>query len=300
MKGATRQYQRPAGGAVRRVPIAASRGASRTARVREPVAWGRLLRLVLLGIGAVVLAACIGVAALTLKKMEFPVKRVAIHGNFVHVSREHVSSAIEPYASVGFFRVDLDAIKTELETLDWVYSANVRRVWPDGLVVKIVEQAPIARWGDNALINRAGGVFAPKDMHQVGDLPLLRGPERSAGALMHNYREFTQLLRPLGVGLKALEMDAKGAFTVYVGDGIPVILGTHQIMDKMRRFAWVYGAKLSQNMKDVERVDLRYANGLAVKWKPKAQELPATSLVNGAPIANDAHTSEPEEQTSSP
>lgn len=297
--GATRP-NRPAGGRPARRPAPAARGATRTQRVREPVAWGRLFRMLMLGVGTAVVVACISVAVLTVKKMEFPVKRVAIHGNFVHVSRDRVAATIEPYASVGFFAVDLDAIKIELEKLDWVYSANVRRVWPDGLVVKIVEQTPIARWGDHALINRAGGVFAPADMQQIGDLPMLRGPERSAGALMHNYREFTQLLRPLGLSLKALEMDAKGAFTVYVGDGIPVILGTHQTMDKMRRFAWVYGAKLNQNMNNVERVDLRYTNGLAVKWRPKAQELPATSLVHGAPVANDANASAQEEQTSSP
>lgn len=283
----------------RRTPIS-SRGATRTRRERQPVNWGRMLRLSLLGIGSAVVVACIAVAVLTFKKMEFPVKRVAIHGNFVHVSREQVAAVIEPYASVGFFAVDMDAIKDGLESLDWVYSANVRRVWPDGLVVRIVEQVPIARWGERGLINMAGGVFAPKDMHSLGELPHLRGPERSAGALMNHYREFTQLLRPLGLSLRALEMDAKGAFTVYVGDGIPVILGTHRTMEKMQRFARAYAAKLSQNIGNVERVDLRYTNGLAVKWKAPAQELPATTLVTGAPGAGDASQNPAEEQTSSP
>lgn len=283
----------------KRLP-ARSRGATRERRERAPIAWGRLLRLSLLAIGSALTAACLVVAVDTVRKMDFPVRKVAIHGPFKHVERQQLVGVIEPFTAVGFFAVDLDGIKTALESMDWVYGASVRRVWPDGLAITITEQAAIARWGDRALINRAGQVFSPRALGDLAGLPRLSGPDRNSATLMHNYREFTQLLRPLGLPLSALDMDAKGAFTVYVAGGVPIVLGSQQIMEKMQRFARAYQVRLASNFTAIERVDLRYANGLAVKWRHQEQVLPAASQLQNNTTGGGPDIPAAEEQTSSP
>lgn len=81
--------------------------------------------------------------------------------------------------------VDPGAVAARLEALPWVRSASVRREWPDGVRVEIVEQAPAAvvalpddggpaaasdRW---ALVDRAGRVLADASSQPAGLVELV-------------------------------------------------------------------------------------------------------------------------------
>lgn len=81
--------------------------------------------------------------------------------------------------------VDPGAVAARLEALPWVRSASVRREWPDGVRVEIVEQTPVAvvalsgdggpaaasdRW---ALVDRAGRVLADAPSQPSGLVQLV-------------------------------------------------------------------------------------------------------------------------------
>ena len=168
---------------------------------------------------------------------------------------------------------DLAEFKRLLEQQPWVNEVAIRRSWPDRLQVRVREQRPVARWGEQGLVNEQGVIFSPADQFakqrqaEFTALPQLSGPEHRSLSLMAQYRDFNQLLRPLGVSLTGLEMEARGAWTLQLNNGIRLIIGRGQSIDKLQRFGQVYDAVLKRYAERIDQVDVRYTNGLAVTWR---------------------------------
>jgi cell division protein FtsQ len=57
---------------------------------------------------------------------------------------------------------------------------------------------------------------------------------------------------------------------VGTGEGIELVLGREQVGEKIKRLALVWESGLSQQVKQIKTIDLRYPNGLAVAWKDGA------------------------------
>lgn len=65
-----------------------------------------------------------------------------------------------------FFGVDLDAARDRTESLPWVDRAVVRRLWPNRIVVQVVETTPYALWqneGKLHLLADTGDLIVPVD-----------------------------------------------------------------------------------------------------------------------------------------
>ena len=65
-----------------------------------------------------------------------------------------------------FFGVDLDAARDRTESLPWVDRAVVRRLWPNRIVVQVVETTPYALWQNEGrlhLLSEAGTLIVPVD-----------------------------------------------------------------------------------------------------------------------------------------
>jgi len=63
-----------------------------------------------------------------------------------------------------FFGVDLDAARDRTESLPWVDRAVVRRLWPNRIVVQVVETTPYAMWqneGELFLLAESGQPIIP-------------------------------------------------------------------------------------------------------------------------------------------
>ena len=63
-----------------------------------------------------------------------------------------------------FFGVDLDAARDRTESLPWVDRAVVRRLWPNRIVVQVVETTPYALWQNDGtlhLLSDTGALIVP-------------------------------------------------------------------------------------------------------------------------------------------
>ena len=192
---------------------------------------------------------------------------VKVLGELSTAKQRLVEQQLMPYSNGLFFSVDITAVRSVLEELPWVAGAEVSRIWPDQLQVIIQEQLPVARWGSDALLSTQGYLFTAVDVEAYRHLPQLTGPKDEQLRVMQQYLAFSQALRPLGYSIKQLEMRERGSWFVTTQTGLQLLFGRDHLVEKMRRFAVVHEKELKEQIDKIERVDLRYANGLAVAWR---------------------------------
>ncbi|WP_339846124.1 cell division protein FtsQ/DivIB [uncultured Halopseudomonas sp.] len=261
----------PGQGAVRVAPVAArswpklslSRPSFDGALTRiKQVIWPLLL--VGLGVGLYELGSRI------LPLADQPIELISVQGELQYIDPVAVQAVIQPYLNESFLGIDLNAMRGDLAEMPWVASAAVTRVWPSQLIIHLDEQLPVARWGDAALLNNAGKAFTPEDISQFAELPQLDGPQRAKQRVMQYYQQFNRLLRPYGQGVAKLELRERGSWFLTTQDGIQVLLGREELVDKVQRFLTIDQLMLAEYRPQIARVDLRYNNAMAVAWREPA------------------------------
>lgn len=281
--GAMLRHSQPLGRTPLRKPTA-PRGASRPV-VREPLS-ARLPRPSLAGIKRFawpVLLAGLVIGGYELGKYllpyaDRPISKISVQGELAYVTRDSVQAHIAPFVEASFFTVDLDGLRHDLEQMPWIAHAQVRRVWPDQIVIRLDEQLPIARWGEESLLNNKGQAFAPNELTNYEHLPQLQGPKRAQQRVMQQYQMLSQMLRPLGFSIARLELRDRGSWFLTTDRGIELLLGRDRLVDKIRRFGAIYEKALKDQVDNIARVDLRYPNGLAVGWREPVPAAPETTV----------------------
>ncbi|WP_101760173.1 cell division protein FtsQ/DivIB [Oceanicoccus sp. KOV_DT_Chl] len=138
---------------------------------------------------SVVIALSVVVVQVVAGKLDQPVSRVVINGDFVNVERQQLVAAVEVFLGSGFLLLDLDGIRLQLNQQPWVFDVMVERHWPDEIAITVIEQKAIAHWGDHAYLNHRGEVFSPDKRAANGSgLPELLGPKDSEQQVMNHFR----------------------------------------------------------------------------------------------------------------
>jgi cell division protein FtsQ len=195
-----------------------------------------------------------------------------VEGRLRYVVPGDVQVVAKPHLQAGFFDLDLRAVHAAVLGLPWVERAEVRRRWPNGVVVRIWERQPLARWGETALISNAGDRFTPAPGTLPSGLPALTGPEGTERLLVESLLHFGEVLAPAGLKVAAIDIDARGAWTVTLDIGLVMRLGRDRIEERLRRFADTAVPTLGDRIEQVTYVDLRYGNGFAVRWREQAPQ----------------------------
>jgi cell division protein FtsQ len=216
-----------------------------------------------------------------MENLNNPIAVVKVEGNFQRLSEQEIETALQPYVATDFLAVDLDNIQQVVRALPWVSNVTVRRIWPDGLSIKVKEEMAIARWGEKQLLDEEGRVFSPEHLQEdVMGLPVLNGPDGYEKKVMEQYERIGQLLHPLNRRITHLTLAARGAWDLQLDDGMKVMLGRDHLMEKTQRFIRLYQAELAQSTTPILAVDVRYNNGIAVQWGTPPVVNPAQTLTD--------------------
>jgi cell division protein FtsQ len=239
------------------------RSGTHARRWRLPALNWRRLGLSLAGL-AVIALAFLGLTLL----LDQPIQRVIVSGRLQRVSALDVEKIVRArLGGAGLVSVDLEDISRGLRTLPWVDRAAVQRSWPRGLKIEIVEQVAVARWNNAGLLNARGDLFLSEARFVPPELPQLFGPSGAEQEVTARYLATQEHLTELGMRLAALELDARGAWSLTLDDGVLVRLGRQQIDERFERFMLTAAKLVSQRASDIAYVDMRYGNGFAVGWK---------------------------------
>lgn len=199
-----------------------------------------------------------------------PVGRIAVAGTQDVLRRNALQRSVQQALDGGFIAADLSRVRDSVEALPWVYSASVRRRWPDTLDIRVLEQLPIARWGDSGLLNHEGLVFASGGGAWL-ELPIIHGPAGAERRLMHDYQRLHDLLAPAELSVARLEQDSLGQLQAELQSGLRIHLGNDHFLLRVQRFLDLYRNDLVQRTEQVLSVDLRYAKGAAVTFAAPSQ-----------------------------
>jgi cell division protein FtsQ len=232
----------------------------------QPAATGVLLALSRWLIALLVVAGSVGAGALLLR-MEpsvLPVRVVTVVGAVHRVSAPILARSVTEHLQRGILTQDLLVLKDAVEALPWVHSATLRRVWPDQIELSVTEYQPIARWGDTGLVTAEGVVFRPEEGSLPTGLPHLSGDDAQAPVVAAHFLKWRNRVADLGTGIATLAMDPRGAWTMHLGNGLRLDLGTERVEERLERFIRTYPQLAAAGR--AELVDVRYTNGLAVRW----------------------------------
>jgi len=249
--------RKPTKGATRKRPAAVA---------KKPKSFAWLNRvLILVAVVAVIAVAGKGYIALN----AIPVEHIIVSGKLKHTQTAALEEMVRPALVGGFLNADLERIQAQLQSLPWVHEASVRRRWPNALELHVVEQLPIARWGAHAFLNHEGSVFqSVGEGEDWSGLPVLQGPEGTAGILVGIYQQAIEILAPHELIVAQLTIDERGQVEARLkGDTVLVMGGKNYVEDRLRRFVAIYRADLVIQKDNIASVDLRYQNGLAVNYR---------------------------------
>ena len=195
----------------------------------------------------------------------WPMRRLAVTGEFAQVDEAAVRAAVLPHVQRGFFAVDLDGVRAAVAALPWVAHVEVRKRWPDRLEVSLGEYKPVARWADGRMLSEQGQLFAAPEGAGAG-LPLFEGPEDRAAELMAFHGIARPLFLPLGLRVERVRLSARGSWSLVLDDGTEVEAGRGDPQARLARFARMLPQLRRDPARRVARADLRYTNGFAIVW----------------------------------
>ena len=229
----------------------------------------------------------------------WPMRRLEVSGPFARVSAEQVRAVVLPQVRNGFFAIRMEPIRAAVAALPWVERVEVRKRWPDQLLVALNEYRPFARWGRDKLLSERGEVFAAPGNPDLESLPEFDGPDGSVGEVIALYNQAQPLFAGSGRRVQAVSLSGRGSWSLRLRDGIEVVVGRADPQPRLRRFASLLPQILAARPNDtLLRADLRYTNGFTLTWqaapvappsvRPQRMPAPISTPVNAT--TQQAHT----------
>ncbi len=222
----------------------------------NPDALNRISRAILL----LTLLFSVWLGGRALLESLFPFRQVVVIGADHASTRQAVKNLIA-HMPGGFFSMDLETVQSEFVGLPWVRQADVRRLWPGRLEVVLEEHRAAAAWNDRATLDIDGEVFPVEPSR---DLPRIYAADGMEREVARRFGEFSEIIKPLGMGIEQLVVTARQSWRVRLSGGISVELGRERINERLARFARVYPQTLTL-VGGIQRVDMRYPNGFAAQ-----------------------------------
>ncbi|HVV68691.1 MAG TPA: cell division protein FtsQ/DivIB [Gammaproteobacteria bacterium] len=209
---------------------------------------------------------------------QFPIKVVKIQADYQHLDHDAIAQQVLPFVDRGFFNLNPRELTRVLQQSPWVADVDIHRVWPDTVIIKITEQQAVAQWGKQALVNAAGKLFTPPANTFPAKLPILNGADNQLTTLLQYYHDMSAILAPLKLTITELDANDRQALNLTLNNGTKIFLGRTDPLPRLQRFVRVYHEIFATDDTPAESVDLRYDNGISVKWKTNNDaKTPATT-----------------------
>lgn len=258
-------------------------GKPRTNRAKkQPRNWREILRKGLYGSLMVGSAALVAVgsgllARAVLDSGYFNVAQIVV-AQESRVSKEAIVALSNVHPGDNLLRLNLETIGNKVADHPWIARVDVRRNFPDTLVIEVVERDPVAilNLGYLYCVDSNGEVFKLLEGDDPLDMPVITGVDRDyliqdqpkvAGYLRHAVGLLKDLEKRRSFGLdevSELHLTKNGGIVLFTYiAGVPVELGRDGYSAKLDRLERIY-KELRPRLPLLRNIDLTVADRVIV------------------------------------
>ena len=218
------------------------------------------------------------VAAQALNAKSLAISRISVTGN-KRMSTHEVQQVLHELRGTNMLTADLESARNKLLESPWIGDVEIRRSFPSGISVAVVERevAAIGRVGaDPFLIDRRGEIIVRLDASHAGlDLPIVNGLQAAGGdgsrvderrALLVGRLLAALQTRPdLAVRISEIDVsNPRDAVVLFDGETTLVRLGTEHFVERLQLYVDAAPA-LHDQVPAIDHVDMRYGERVFVK-----------------------------------
>lgn len=210
-----------------------------------------------------------------LRHPSFALQLITVEGEMSRNNALTLKTNVVPHLSGNFFTLELDRARQAFESVPWVRSAVIHREFPNRLRVRLLEQHPLALWGEegsSTLLNEQGQVFEANLGEVEADaLPRLKGPASQSQQVLGMYQTLRPVLQGADMDIDELELSPRGSWKVSTSQGVTIELGRGQpqaltvlLQDFLRTLPQIT-SRYGRSPKSLAAADLRHKDGYALR-----------------------------------
>ena len=203
--------------------------------------------------------------------------------NLKRLNSEEIVAESDIRGGDNIFKLDLEMIGKKIEENPWVARADIERIFPREVVIRVTEREERAIINLNYLyyVDSKGEIFKQLSAQDRLDYPVITGLERDyflnqpekAKALLTKVVGLLDLLAMNTIftidHISEIHIDLKEGFVLTTNQaGVPVTLGHNKFKQKLARLEKIYH-DIEPNLASLKGIDLNVADRVIVKMNRK-------------------------------
>ena len=210
--------------------------------------------------------------------------------NVQHVKPKELKKLVIMELNGTALTTDLGPIYKSVLSHPWIKEATVRRIWPNKILVNLVEHNIIGVWSDGRFVTQAGKLLQfdklqSESINKEKNCFLLKldGPNETVTAVLDRARMISKKAIKVGLQTTGVQLTNQYDWRVFFSNGMKMELGGENLETPLEKrldnffnsIEWVR----KKIKKDLISVDLRYAQGFAFE-ESKISSVKTTRSIN--------------------
>ncbi len=218
--------------------------------------------IVLIGLG---ITGSIAASGLSHLLKDIQIRQVQLLGDLRYLDAENLAKDLRIKFNNNYLDTTLAEVVSEVESHPWISVASARRIWPDTLLIEIVEQRPVAVYNDTQYLGLSGDLFEPPALVDE-PMPRLYGALSETTQVYSHYSVFSDRLADFANVISVSRGHGLG-WEIELEQGFTLKLGRVDILGRLARARDILIRLDMDRLRKLREVDARYDNGIALAWR---------------------------------
>ena len=218
--------------------------------------------IVVIGLG---ITGSIAASGLSHLLKDTQIRQVQLLGDLRYLDVENLAKDLRIKFNNSYLDTTLAEVVSEVESHPWISAASARRIWPDTLLIEIVEQRPVAVYNDTQYLGLSGDLFEPAALVDE-PMPRLYGALSETTQVYSHYSVFSDRLADFAK-VTSVSRGHDLGWEIELEQGFTLKLGRVDILGRLARARDILIRLDMDRLRKLREVDARYDNGIALAWR---------------------------------